>query len=92
MTTCAHCKYFTLKNLPAGAADGEGQCIGYLEALQELVTWDRATCGIFRPAKEMAKREEWIAERAADAQKTGLNEAPRRANGVPGSPGHPWRK
>lgn len=94
MTTCANCRFFTVKDLPAGATDGEGLCIGYLAALQELVAWDRPTCGIYRPAKPSAARDEWIAERVAsgDASQTDSALPPRRASGVPGSPGHPWRK
>lgn len=71
--TCALCKFFTLKNLPAGAVDGEGQCLGYLESLRELVAWDRPRCGLFRSAKSKADRENWVTARIArlgDAART----------------------
>lgn len=99
--TCARCQFFTLKDLPPGAVDGEGQCIGYLESLQELVAWDRPTCGIYRPARPMAPREAWIDARLArmvgqgeggNAARNDFDRVPRCANGAPGSPGHPWRK
>jgi hypothetical protein len=92
MTSCAHCRFFTLKDLPAGAIDGEGLCTGYLESLQELVAWDRPVCGIYRPAKNTAQREEWVSGRDALHGKTGLIGSPQCADGLPGSPGHPWRK
>jgi hypothetical protein len=68
--TCVLCRHFTFKNLPDGAVDGEGQCVGYLESLGEMVAWNRPQCGLYRPAKPMAPRENWVAariERLGDA-------------------------
>lgn len=59
--TCAMCTHFTLKDLPQRAVDGDGHCIGYLESLPHLVEWDRPRCGLYRVARPLAKREEWIA-------------------------------
>jgi hypothetical protein len=96
--TCARCKFFTRQNLPAGAVDGEGLCLGYLESLQELVAWDRELCGIYRPARPMAPREDWIAARIAGKGEGG-NAAgndpegpPRCAEGRPATESHPCRK
>ncbi|MES2262128.1 MAG: hypothetical protein V4724_26710 [Pseudomonadota bacterium] len=63
--TCARCRFFTLKDLPPRAADGEGHCIGYLESLPHLVEWDRPRCGMYRAAKPMTAREKWIETRIA---------------------------
>jgi hypothetical protein len=61
--TCVRCRFFTFKDLPDGAVDGEGQCVGYLESLRELVAWNRPQCGLYRPAKPLAPRENWVEAR-----------------------------
>lgn len=98
---CGVCRFFTLKDLPPRAVDGEGHCIGYLESLPHLVEWDRPRCGLYRVARPLAPREKWISKlqlriagRGAVVNAAGNDSAgpPRRADDVPATSPHPLSK
>lgn len=63
---CARCEHFTLEGSPG---PGTGRCLAYGDSNPEpFVRWDRRFTVLYRPAREMQKREQWIArQRRADA-------------------------
>lgn len=63
---CARCEHFTLEGSPE---PGTGRCLAYGEANPEpFVRWDRRFTVLYRPAANISKREQWIAQqKRADA-------------------------
>ena len=67
---CARCEHFTLKDDSAQAERGRGHCVGFLASAMDFVDWNDTTCGLYRPAKKAAQREQWIAMRGAKLPET----------------------
>lgn len=57
---CATREHFTLEGSPE---PGVGRCLGYGENNPEpFVRWDRHFTVLYRPAANMSKRRQWIAQ------------------------------
>jgi len=75
--------------------------MGCLKSLPHLVEWDRPRCGLYRVAKPLAPREEWIAKLQAriagdvagdDPARNDSAGPPKLADGHPATWPHPYRK
>lgn len=57
---CARCRHSTTEGIaPEYPAIGILRCNGYLTEAKDNVAWN-GHCGLYRPAKQMQKREEFI--------------------------------
>ncbi len=57
---CARCQHSTTQDIaPEYLAIGILRCNGFLTEAKDNVAWN-GHCKLYRPAKQAAKREEWI--------------------------------
>lgn len=60
MTICARCNHSTTQDIaPEYPAIGILRCNGFLTAAEDNVAWN-GYCKLYRPARQMQKREEFI--------------------------------
>jgi hypothetical protein len=57
---CGRCEHFTLEG--GKPAEGIGRCLGYgPDHVEQFVRWDRKATILFGRARDMQKRDSWIA-------------------------------